>query len=370
MPLPPLAERTEPFVKSSFKRIFELSDRLPNPINLGVGQPHFDVPIPLIESAVRALLSGKNRYTQAIGIPELRHKIKSDLDGRYGKQHDVIITCGTNGALTLALQALLDPGDELIVFDPYFVVYPQLARLVGAQVRMIDTYPDFQPDPDRVAAAVTPLTKALILCSPGNPTGVVVERDRAAALAELADRQGILLISDEIYSTFVYDDSFTSPAAHGENVLVCSSFSKTHGMTGWRLGYAYGPPSLITAMAGLQQATFVCAPSMAQPVGIAAWDYPMDSYISDYKAKRDRLLDRLDPRYRAVKPSGAFYLFPQVPWGTASSFAETALGRRLVVMPGMVFSRSDTHFRISYGVEDKVLDEGIAILNELAAGGC
>jgi aspartate/methionine/tyrosine aminotransferase len=368
MALPALAHRTEPFLQSGFKRIFAASRELKDPINLGVGQPHFDVPDPLKEAAIKAVGDGHNAYTLPSGLPELRQIIRETLDRRHGKKHEVAITCGTNGALTLAMQALLNPGEEVIVFDPYFVVYPQLAGLLGARAVILDTYPDFQPDPERVSAALSPRTKAIILCSPGNPTGVVTQPQRVQTLARLADQHGILLISDEIYGTFVYDEPYQSPAAFAENVLVCSSFSKTHAMTGWRLGYAYGPDPIIQAMIALQQATFVCAPSMAQVAGVRAWTYPMESYIRDYQRKRDWLLTHLDPRYEAIKPGGAFYLFPKVPWGTGTTFCQRAMQDQLVLMPGMVFSQRDTHFRISFGVEDAILARGVEVLNRLVQG--
>ena len=365
MTLPPLADRTAPFLQNGFKRIFELSRQLKNPINLGIGQPDFDVPDDLKEVAIQAIRSGPNGYTLPSGMPELRAKIKQSLDQKTGRNDEVVITCGTMGAETLALQAILNPDDELLLFDPYFVAYPQLATLIGARSRFISTYPDFQPDPEAVAAAITPHTKAIILCSPGNPTGVVVERERVKALAELADRKGIWLISDEIYSSFVYDNSFSTPASFGKNVLICSSFSKTHAMPGWRLGYGYGPASLIHAMTAIQQSTFVCAPSMAQAAGIAAWDYPMTSYVQSYQRKRDWVLKNLNPRYQIAKPEGAFFLFPQCPHGTGTELAEEAIKHGLVVMPGMVFSQQDTHFRISYGVPDEALERGVEILNRL-----
>lgn len=364
MPMP-LAERTTSLLNSNFKRIFELSKQLKKPVNLGVGQPDFDVPDAIKMVAIEAIQAGHNGYTLPSGSHNLRQKIKLSLDAQYQRDDEVIITCGTLGALTLALQAILNPGDEILILDPYFVAYPQLAELVGGTVRFISTYPDFQPDPDMVKQAIGPRTKAVILCSPANPTGVVAQRERVAALAKLADEQGIWLISDEIYSSFVYDDSFASPAAYGTNVLVCSSFSKTHGMTGWRLGYAYGPAVLIQAMIALQQATFVCAPSMAQIAGVTAWDYSMDTYVNAYRTKRDWLLKHLDPAYQIVKPGGAFYLFPQCPRGTASKLAEAGIREQLVIMPGMVFSQRDSHFRISYAVDDATLAQGVEILNRL-----
>jgi aspartate aminotransferase/aminotransferase len=367
MPTPPLANRTTLLLNSKFKRIWEMSRQLKNPINLGVGEPNFDVPDALKEVAIQAIRDGRNGYTLPWGIPELRAKIKARLDPETGRtQHDAFVACGTNGALTLALQTILNPGDEVIVFDPYFVAYPQLIHLAEGRTIFVETYPDFQPDPERVTAAITPRTRGIILCSPGNPTGIVAERERVKALAELADRRGIWLISDEIYAAFVYEPgAFVSPARFGENVIVCSSFSKTHAMTGWRLGYAYGPAAVIQAMVAVQQVTYVCAPHMAQVAGVAAWDYPMTEYVDEYRRKRDWLLQNLDPRYEVVKPGGAFYVFPKVPTGTGTSLAEAAIPERLVLMPGNVFSQRDSHFRLSYGVDDAVLEEGVAIMNRL-----
>ena len=362
---PPLAERTTLFLHSHFKRIFELSKSLKNPVNLGVGQPDFDVPDELKEVAINAIRTGPNGYTLPSGTQALRSKIKGSLDQEHHREGEVIITCGTLGALTLAVQAILNPGDEIIIFDPYFVAYPQLATLMGVSVKFISTYPDFQPDPDVVRQAMTPRTRAMILCSPGNPTGVITQPERVKALAALADEKGIWLISDEIYASFVYDQSFVSPAKYGQNVLVCSSFSKTHAMTGWRLGYAYGPSQVIQAMIALQQATFVCAPSMAQAAGIAAWNYPMTSYVEQYRQKRDYVLKHLDPKYRTVAPGGAFYVFPQCPGGVAMKLAEEAIKQELVIMPGLVFSQQDTHFRISYAVDDETLARGVSLLNKL-----
>lgn len=360
-----LADRTVPFLTSHFQRIFELSKQLKQPVNLGVGQPHFDVPVEIKNEAMKAIQQGVNGYTLPSGNAELRQLIKSSLDSKHAKNDEVIITCGTEGALTLALQSILNPDDEILILDPFFVAYPQLAGLSGAKVTYLSTYPDFQPDPEKVAQAISTRTKAIILCSPGNPTGVVTEPERVKALSQLADKKGIWLISDEIYSSFVYDQPYVSPASYGKNVIVCSSFSKTHALTGWRLGYAYGPAPLIRAMIAIQQATFVCAPSMAQAAGIVAWNYPMDAYVQDYRTKRDWLLNHLSPKYQVSKPGGAFYVFPRCPQGTASELAEAAIRKNLVIMPGMVFSQQDTHFRISYGVDDATLKQGVEILNSL-----
>ncbi len=170
--------------------------------------------------------------------------------------------------MLLALCCVVDPGDEVIVFDPYFVMYNNLVALAGGTSVLVDTYPDFRIDLDRVAAAMTPRTKCVIVNSPANPTGVVASAEEMRALAGLCRRRDVLLISDEVYRAFCYDHPFATPASWNDDVLVVDGFSKAHGMTGWRLGYAHGPARLIQEMAKLQQFSFVCAPSMVQHAGV------------------------------------------------------------------------------------------------------
>jgi aspartate aminotransferase/aminotransferase len=185
-------------------------------------------------------------------------------------------------------------------------------------------------------------------------------------LAHLADKHGVLLISDEIYRAFCHDGAFHSPAEFNENVIVVDGFSKTYGMTGWRLGYLHGPRRLVTEMIKLQQFTFVCAPSIVQHAGLAAWDHGIAGVIADYRAKRDRVRAGLQQRYELFEPSGAFYVYAKAPWGTGSEFVAEAIHNNLLIIPGNVFSRRDTHFRISYAAPDSVLDQGIEILNRIA----
>ncbi len=204
------------------------------------------------------------------------------------------MTSGSSGALLLAICCMVDPGDEVILFDPYFVMYRHLVTLAGGKSVVIDTYDDaFQIDPSKVASAITPRTKCVLVNSPGNPTGVVASRESMKALAELCHQRDILLISDEVYRTFCYDEPFTSPAEFNPDVLVADGFSKSHGMTGWRLGYAHGPARLIQEMAKLQQFSFVCAPSIAQKAGVAALDVDLSSQCATYNKKRDAVVAAL-----------------------------------------------------------------------------
>jgi aspartate aminotransferase/aminotransferase len=365
-----LATRLQHFQDDTYKQIFDLGKTRQNPINLMVGQPHFDVPEPIKEAAVTAIRAGRNGYTMAQGIRELRDLIQADVRQQLGQpQREVLIANGTLGALVLALECTINPGDEVVIFDPYFLSYVPLIGMVGGVTVAVNTYPDFQINIDKLQAVLTPKTKAIIVNSPANPTGVVQRLETMRALARLAQERGILLISDEIYSTFCFDVPFTSPAQYSEEVLVVSSFSKTHAMTGWRIGYAHGPRQLIDVMSQVQQFTFVCAPSMAQYAALVAWSFDMTRYIDDYRQKRNRVMAGIEKHYRFVKPEGAFYLYVETPWGTGTEFVSECIRNDLLVLPGRVFSKQDTHFRLSYAAPDEVLDRGIVVLNQVAKRG-
>jgi aspartate aminotransferase/aminotransferase len=362
-----IADRMQYVESSGIRKVFELARSLKNPINLSIGQPHFDVPAPIKAAAIAAIERGDNAYTITQGIPELRAKIAGDLRRRYGHaDREVFVTSGTSGGIVLALLVVVDPGDEVIVFDPYFVMYPHLVRLAGGTPVFVDTYPDFTIDVEKVRVALTPRTKAIVVNSPANPSGAVLSRDCLRDLALLARQESILLLSDEIYRVFCYDEPFHSPAEFNEDVLVFDGFSKAHGMTGWRLGYAHGPRRIIEEMIKLQQFTFVCAPSMVQHAGVAAWDWDVSPHVAEYRAKRDRLYTGLEGRFEIVKPGGAFYMLAQAPWGSGSTFVAEAIRNELLVIPGSVFSRRDSHFRISYAADDNTIDRGIEVLNRLA----
>ena len=364
---PWIADRMQHIESSGIRKVFELARSLKNPINLSIGQPHFDVPERIKSAAIAAIERGENAYTVTQGIPELRAKIANDLRQRYGHgDREVLITSGTSGGLLLALMVTVNPGDEVIFFDPYFVIYPHHIHLAGGTPVAIETYPHFNIDIEKVRVAITPRTKAIIVNSPSNPSGVVLSADCLRDLARLAHEEGILLLSDEIYRVFCYDGPFHSPTEFNEEVLVFDGFSKAYGMTGWRLGYAHGPHCVIEEMTKLQQFSFVCAPSMVQHAGVTAWDCDFSEYVDEYRRKRDRLYNGLKDRYELVKPGGAFYMFPHAPWGTGSEFVAEAIRNELLVIPGGVFSCRDMHFRISYAAEDKTIDRGLEVLNRLA----
>lgn len=360
---------------SGIRKVFDLAAKIKDPINLSIGQPDFDVPESIKQSAIDAINAGHNRYTQTQGIAELRNAVVKKFqhefshDGRWNEPAS-LITSGVSGGLLLAIMTCVGPGDEVLIGDPYFVMYKHLVTLAGGKAKFIDTYPDFQLTPARVEPHITDRTKLLILGSPSNPTGVVTQPAVMKQLVELCEQSGILLVSDEIYDEFCYakvQGRAPSPASFSENLLVLRGFSKTYGMTGWRLGYAVGPTPLIEQMTKLQQYTFVCAPSMVQDAGVAALDVDMSGHVAAYQRKRDRVVAMLKDRFELTVPEGAFYAFPKVPTGeTATQFVERAIAKKLLIIPGNVFSERDTHFRISYACEDAMLERGLEILNELA----
>ncbi len=368
-----LADRTRQIELSGIRKVFELGKTLKNPVNLSIGQPHFDVPEPIKAAAKAAIDAGHNGYTLTQGVPELRNRLGADVGARFPHldpgSRDVMVTSGTSGGLLLALLATVNPGDEVITPDPYFVAYPHMITLAGGRMVTVDTYPDFRLDPGKVAAAITPRTKLILLSTPSNPTGSVIDPAALEAIATLARHRGILLVSDEIYRAFHYDAPAASPAAYDGNVLVLEGFGKTYGMTGWRLGWAHGPKRLIAEMAKLQQFTYVCPPSVVQYAGAAALDFDVSGIVADYRRKRDFLAEGLRGRYRFATPGGAFYLFPEAPWGTATEFVREAIKNELLMIPGNVFSHRDTHFRVSYAATDETLRRGIEILHRLADTG-
>ncbi len=362
---------------SGIRRVFELGARLPDHINLSIGQTDLAVAAEIKNAAIAAIRGDQNGYTLTQGSSELREAISRHLAGDVGwevpaSDLDLLVTSGTSGALLLAFMALMDPGDEAIVADPYFVVYPALGTLTGGSIVLCDTYPDFRLTAERVEPLITNRTKILLLNSPSNPSGVVLRSDELRDLVELCDRRGVLIIADEIYDEFTYDDAreegrCPSPARLTDNMLLVRGFGKTYGCTGWRMGYAAGPKSLINQMAKLQQYTFVCAPSVAQAGVVAAFDVNMSGHVRAYQRKRDMVEKQLGSITEVVHPGGAFYAFVRAvpPHTTATEFVERAIQRNVLVIPGSVFSRRDTHFRLSYATGDETLKSGLEIQADL-----
>jgi aspartate/methionine/tyrosine aminotransferase len=386
---------------SGIRKVFDLAAKMKDPINFSIGLPDFDVPEPVKEAAIEAIRKGHNRYTQTQGIAELRQRLGESLKTEIGRDlGEPLITSGVSGGLFLAILATINPGDEAIFLDPYFVMYKHLMTMAGGKAVPVDSYPDFRFHAARVEAAITPKTKLLILNSPSNPTGVVMTQSEVDAAVALAKKHDLLIVSDDIYEPFLYGEGLgfrvqggeglgfrvqtsassvesgsgnansaarlPSPARTYDKTIVLRGFSKSHAMTGWRLGYAAGPEPILAQMAKLQQYTYVCAPSPLQYAAVAAMDVDMSASVAAYQTKRDIAFNLLSKKFEVVKPEGAFYIFPKAPAGTtASAFVEKAIAHNVLIIPGNVFSERDTHFRISYATTDEKLRQGCEILNSL-----
>ena len=365
---PWISDRADSFDSSGIRRVFDLAANLKDPINLSIGQPDFDVPGEVKQAAIEAIESGKNAYSPTQGIGPLRERLQQQVGEQYPNHgdRDVFVSSGTSGGLMLSMLSMINPGDEVIYLDPFFVMYPALVQMCGGVPVPVDSYPDFRLDPAKIEAAITPQTKMILLNSPANPTGVTAAADDLKQVAELAAEKNIALVSDEIYSNFHYDDEFVSPATYNDQTIVIDGFSKSHAMTGWRVGYVHGPSEVMSAMLKLQQYSFVCAPQPAQWGAIRAMEVSLDGYLQDYRRKRDLLVTGLSDCYDVVKPGGAFYVFPKAPAASGAAFVEDAISRGLLIIPGNIFSHRDSHFRISFAAPDETLHRGIELLRELA----
>ncbi|MBI4716876.1 MAG: aminotransferase class I/II-fold pyridoxal phosphate-dependent enzyme [Planctomycetes bacterium] len=364
-----LADRVKGIGASGIRRVFDLGATLKDPINLSIGQSDFPVPDAVKRAMADAIREDRNGYTVTRGIPVLRERIARQLREEFSWDPDLFVTVGVSGGLFLAMLTCLNPGDEVLLGDPYFVSYKYLVRLAGGTPVTVSLYDDFQLHPERFAAAITQRTRMLLLCSPCNPTGVVYRETEVRQLAELARRHDLLIVADEIYQSLCYDGPAASPVAFApERTLLLRGFGKSHAMTGLRIGYAAGPAEIITEMAKLQQYTYVCAPHAAQYGALAAMDTDMSARVTQYRGKRDLVCAELEGAFDFVRPAGGFYVFPKAPprFASAGAFVEEAIGRNVLIISGEVFSERDTHFRVSYAAPDEHLRRGCAVLRAIA----
>jgi aspartate/methionine/tyrosine aminotransferase len=374
IPDPALAERVRGIEPSGIRRIFELIATMEDPINLSIGQPHYDPPDVLVEAACAAIRAGRNRYTVTQGLPELNALVLDETEARHGRRPETcLLTAGVSGGLVLTFLCLLNPGDEILLPDPGFVMYRHLATLCGAVVRYYDLYPAepgqrFCADLAQIERLVGPRTKIVFVNSPSNPTGCVLTRAEVEGISRIANAAGAWVVTDEIYDLFCYDGACSSPVAHADRCIRLGGFSKTYGIPGWRMGYATGPASVLDAMKTLQQFSFVCAPAPFQYALLDAIPrIDLEPYRTQYRGKRDFVVRELHPIYGLARPEGSFYAFPQLPPGAdPAEFLQAALQHKLLIVPGKSFSARDTHFRLSFGVDDALLAKGIGVLNELA----
>jgi len=361
-----IAERLRQMKPSGVRRIFDLASQIKNPVDLSLGEPDFDIPDTIKTEGIKAIEQGFNKYTLTQGIPELRQKIAEKLSAKGTKFDEVLVTSGVTGGTLLSFLTLIDPGDEVLIPDPYFVMYEYQVKLMGGVPRYIDTYPDFSLREEEVRKVLSPQTKLIIINSPANPSGTVYSRIELEMIVKVARERDLTVISDDIYELFVYDAASAPTVGQlYEKTVTLNGFSKTWGMTGWRLGYAAGPKEIIDQMIVLQQYSFTCPPSFAQRAALTALDYDMSAFRDRFREKRDFVYEMLKDRFKVEKPRGAFFIFPEAPDGNGVALVERAIARGLFIIPGEIFSQRKTHFRISFGAPTETLERGVKILREL-----
>lgn len=363
-----LSKRIGKIENSGIRKVFDLAaSNKGEYVNFSIGQPHFETSLKLKKSAQKAILDNRNSYTPTKGILKLREEIAKELkDTRKitANPENIIITAGTSGAIFLLFSSIFDPGDEVILPDPYFVLYQQILNFLGVKIKYLDTYPDFHINMEKLEKLIGSKTKAIILNSPNNPTGAVYTKKEIKAIIRIAKKKNILIVSDEIYDTYDYDQKFFSSASIYEKTILLGGFSKSHSITGWRIGYAYGPSEIISAMNKLQQYTFVCAPSFAQYAMLGNVSVISKKEITSYKKKRNFVYENLKDLYELNIPKGAFYAFIKIPAGQ-KNFVNKLLKNNLLVVPGEIFSQKKGYFRISFAVPDEELKKGIEILKRV-----
>jgi aspartate/methionine/tyrosine aminotransferase len=363
-----LSERVQNIRPSGVRKIFDLARKIQDPVDLSIGEPDFDIPEAIKDEGICWIRKGFNKYTPSGGIPQLREKVLYHLQGKGIICEDVIITAGVTGGLLLALMVTVDPGDEIVIPDPYFVLYEYQALLLGGRPVFFDTYPDFAIREADLRAALSDRTRVILINSPNNPTGAVYSKAELDLIARVARERNLLVFSDDIYDHFVFDDA--GPRTYlgqlYENTVTLGGFSKNWGMTGWRLGFVAGPKSIIDSMVTMQQYVFSSVNSMAQKAALVALDYDTTSLIDGYRRKRDLIYEGIKDRFRVVRPGGAYYIFPEAPDGDGDAFVERALEKKLFIIPGSVFSGRKSHVRVSFAAAEETIVKGIDLLNSLA----
>lgn len=363
-----LSKRVQSVRPSGVRKIFDLARTVKNPVDLSLGEPDFDIPDEIKEEGIAWIRKGFNKYTPSGGIPELREKLLRYLTAKGIFCEDVIVTPGVTGGLLLALLVTLNPGDEIVIPDPYFVLYEYQVILLGGKPVFFDTYPDFTLKEESLRGVLTDRTKIILINSPNNPTGTVYSKQELEMVARVAKEKNILLFSDDIYHAFNYEgERYRGYLGQlSEQCLTLGGFSKDWAMTGWRLGYVAGPKEIIDSMVTMQQYVFSSVNSIAQKAALYALDYNTDALIEAYRKKRDLIYEGLKDKYQVAKPRGAYYLFPEVPGGDGDAFVEEALRRNLFIIPGSVFSSRKSHVRISFAASESAILKGIEILRSMA----
>ncbi|NMB19472.1 MAG: aminotransferase class I/II-fold pyridoxal phosphate-dependent enzyme [Firmicutes bacterium] len=360
-----LSEKVKVIKPSGIRKFFDIAATMEGVISLGVGEPDFPTPTSIREAGIRSIVDKGTTYTANVGLMELRRAISKYLEKRFHVEYDpadqILVTVGASEAVDLALRAVVNPGDEVLVPEPTYVSYAPSAILAGGVAVPVPTYEkdDFRLTADVIRSLITPKTKAIVFCYPNNPTGAVMEKADLMAIADVLREHDILVIADEIYAELVYGIEHTSMATLPgmyEKTLLINGFSKAFSMTGWRLGYACGPAPLVDAMKKIHQYVIMCAPTMSQWAAIEALENGMpevERMVAEYDKRRQTIVHGFrNMGLSCFEPRGAFYCFPRISdlGMTSDEFCNRLLeAEKVAVVPGSAFGDSGEGFiRVSY----------------------
>ncbi len=373
----PLSKTIVEIEPSGIRKFFDIVNEMQEAISLGVGEPDFDTPWHIRDEGIYSLEKGRTFYTSNAGLKELKTEITKYMNRRfdltYDPDHEILVTVGGSEAIDIAMRAMLDPGDEVLIPQPSFVCYPPCATLANGVPVIIELKAEneFRLTAKELEAAVTPKTKLLVLPFPNNPTGSIMERGDLEEIAEVIIRHDLYVLSDEIYSELTYGDtshvSIASLPGMRERTIVINGFSKAYAMTGWRLGYACGPRLILEQMFKIHQFAIMCAPTTSQYAAVEAMkngDEDVARMREEYDGRRRYLLYRFrEMGMECFEPYGAFYMFPCIrEFGmTSEEFAERLLeSEKVAVVPGTAFGTCGEGFvRISYASSLENLKEAL-----------
>jgi len=371
-----LSQTAKELQPSGIRKFFDLAASMEGVISLGVGEPDFVTPWSIREATILSLEQGFTSYTANAGLLELREEITTYLASRFGVHYDannqIIVTIGASQAIDLAFRAILNQGDEVLIVEPAFVSYAPLVAIAGGKPVAVSTSAanGFKVTAEQIEAVITEKTKAILLCSPNNPTGSMLTKDELTEIAEIIQKHDLLVVSDEIYAELSYDEDFCSVAAiEGmyERTILINGFSKGFAMTGWRLGFLAAPKEFFQVMLKIHQYTTMCAPNMLQRGAVEALrnTYPeVESMRNSYRRRRNYVVQTLNQMgLECHTPGGAFYVFPSIRSTGLSSeqFAEELLiQEKVAVVPGHVFGESgEGYIRCSYATSMEQLQEAL-----------
>jgi len=370
------SERALMIRPSGIRQLFDLAQKMKGVINLGIGEPDFETPAHIKEAAKKALDEGYTRYTPNSGFVDLREalsdKVKRDNGLNYSPDEIIVSDGGCTGSILLSMLALVNPGDEVIISDPCFVVYEAIVRIVGATPVFVPITEenDFRMLPENVEKAVTTKTKLIFINSPCNPTGGVMLKADLEGIADIVKRHNLYVLSDEVYEKMLYDGmkhySIAAFEGMSDRTVTVNGFSKTYAMTGWRIGYALGEKAIIDQMVKMQQYTMVHAPAISQRAAIAALRGPQDfvkEMVEIFDERRLFITKRLNEikGFRCPTPKGAFYVFPNIKGvgKTSEELAQILLQEgSIATLPGNAFGdNGEGYLRFSYALPLNKLEE-------------